>query len=402
MVILFAAIGAFFCLATPASAQAWPPVDYRVSASQNQITVTHSGFGNGNNGDLTIYSAGNGIIGFSAGGRTFSYNASPSVTGGVAVSLSAIGEIIIQMGDGDDIVRVGGFSYSLPSLTINGGTGNDTVLFEGEINFAHLKNLNVDLQDDDANPGIDDVFLGQNARLATILGGSVLDDGKITIRCSRTVLLEAGSRIQTQHGALTVEANWQATPTTGNFHGIHSNGTSRSIGDGRIALRGRGGNAPGGFQYGIYLTGAGATFSAGLAASTLEVYGIGGTNPGALLVIIQRLLEIAHRRTLRRRDQRITVGEAIQLHLLIPRRSHRFQRARRIFGDFILQRIKLQPDILPLGIIRLQRPQRRRSKSGSSKSGKKLTAVHKMEFGISAGSEPGLRPRKGGLRRHHA
>ena len=104
------------------------------------------------------------------------------------------------------------------ALTINGGKGNDTINLNGPISFASGKDLNVDLQDDDASPGTDAISLGSNADL--ILQGS----GKATLKASKSISLTAGSSIVTASGEILLEANQQSAPTSGDFIGINLDG----------------------------------------------------------------------------------------------------------------------------------------------------------------------------------
>ena len=56
---------------------------------------------------------------------------------------------------------------TMPSLTINGGIGDDTVNMNGDITFAANASLDLDLQNDDVTPGIDIVTVAASADEAT-------------------------------------------------------------------------------------------------------------------------------------------------------------------------------------------------------------------------------------------
>jgi len=64
--------------------------------------------------------------------------------------------------------------------------------------------------------------------------------GAIDVRVSKSVI--AGGRLQTQNGNMTVEANRQATATSGAFTGVGiSGGTIQTTGTGNISIKGTGG-----------------------------------------------------------------------------------------------------------------------------------------------------------------
>jgi hypothetical protein len=117
-----------------------------------------------------------------------------------------------QLSPGDNA-----FAVPTGSLTINGGTGNDTVNLNADITFVADNYLEVDLQDDDGTPGIDQIHVGTNANL--VLSGT----GAATLKASRNITLASGSRIETVNGMITLEANQQATQTAGNFVGLAAN-----------------------------------------------------------------------------------------------------------------------------------------------------------------------------------
>ena len=57
----------------------------------------------------------------------------------------------------NDSISVGALATNYPSLTINGNEGNDTVNFTGNVTFGAAASLDVNLQNDDPTPGIDNV-----------------------------------------------------------------------------------------------------------------------------------------------------------------------------------------------------------------------------------------------------
>ena len=80
-------------------------------------------------------------------GLVFSVNGSPVSGSSGNLPLTGITSITLNTGDGDDAININGFAGSLPSLTINGDSGSDSVYFSGPIAFAPNANLIVDLRD---------------------------------------------------------------------------------------------------------------------------------------------------------------------------------------------------------------------------------------------------------------
>ncbi len=228
------------------------------------------------NGDvLTISEPAAGRIQFAATGRTFSEDGGMTVsTSPSNVSLTGITGIFVNASAGDDTINVGSFpSSTFPGLTLNGGTGNDTVNLTGDIIFATDASLDVDLQNDDSDPGTDVVNLAANANVVT--GGN----GTITVKASKTIVLNAGSSFETVNGGVTLEANLQATPASGAFIGVNvSNALIRSTGSGQISVAGRGGDS-GTSQFGV-LVSLGGTISGGTTGTT-TVSGFGGASTSA-------------------------------------------------------------------------------------------------------------------------
>jgi hypothetical protein len=242
--------------------------DYIISTSFNSIIITD----NAGNSDVLNVSENGSNIQFATDLDTRTY----SIDGGVVTPFSTPANlpyagritVVIDAGAGDDFINIGAFTANFPVLTINGGTGNDVVNFNGSINFASNSNLNVDLQDDNANPGVDRVVLATNAVL-TLQGTATA-----TMKVSQDVVLNTGAGIVTINGNLTVEANQQASATSGNFVGIDINGgLLRVTGIGLLTVKGRGGNV-GGTNAGIYLQNAGKI--EGGSSGMVTVQGTGG------------------------------------------------------------------------------------------------------------------------------
>ncbi len=238
--------------------------DYTVTTAGGVLTVTDV---SGNGDILALSQPSAGDILFTATGRNFSLNGgATTVNNSGNISLSGITSVVVNAAAGADTITLTSFSGSFPALTLNGGTGDDTITFNGDITFAGGANLNVDLQDDDANPGVDRITFGSGADLS--LSGT----GAATLKASRDVALGNGT-IDTVNGALTIEANQQAVPTTGDFTGVSLNGSIAATGAGEITVKGRGGDS-GTSCYGIENRG----IISGGTAGTLIVQGTGGTS----------------------------------------------------------------------------------------------------------------------------
>jgi hypothetical protein len=246
--------------------------DYSVVTASNAIIVTDL---SGNGDALTVGNPGVGLIEFVAAGRTFSVDGGPLLTNGSGglIYTNALNRITVNAGAGDDSIQINGFPGGLPTLEINGGSGNDTVHFNGGINFAPGASLVVDLQDDAASPGEDAVHIANYVHLVTSGAGG------ITIRCSRNVVVDNFASLESQDGALTVEANQQATPTTGEFIGVRVRGSVWVYGEGALTVRGRGGTSAASSQHGIFVEGATASIYGGYAAPAV-IEGTSGASPG--------------------------------------------------------------------------------------------------------------------------
>lgn len=208
--------------------------DYTVTTTGNAIIVTDI---SGNTDTLTMSEPSVGNIKFAAPGRNFSVNGGANILGDSGnLSLTGINNITVNQGGGDDTFNAGAFTPSLPSLTINGGVGNDRVNFTGNLTFASNSNLDVDLQNDDPSPGIDSVFFDLNTNV--ILSGT----GAVTIKVSQKISFTIAT-VQVVNGDITLEANQQAVATSGDFLGVQLSAatTLTTSGTGKISLKGKGG-----------------------------------------------------------------------------------------------------------------------------------------------------------------
>jgi hypothetical protein len=247
--------------------------EYTVTTSGGAIVVNDLA---GNADTLAITEPSSGTIKFAAAGRVFLVNNSTLITGDTGtLTLSGINSITLNQGIGDDTVNVGAFTsiLTVPSLTINGDAGNDTVNFNGSITFAANANLDVNLQNDTATPGVDTINV--TAQLITSNAGA------IDMRASRSVTVGSGGRLQIQNGNLTVQANQQTTPTSGAFTGVLINGgLIQGIGSGAISISGRGGNS-GDNQIGVAVQAGGSVLAFGATSITIAGTGGAGANGNA-------------------------------------------------------------------------------------------------------------------------
>lgn len=228
-----------------------PVVYYTITTTGGNLVITD----NCNNGETLTLSENAGNIRIENFNPTRTYQ----IDGGAITAFSTPAEvpiagllsITVNAEGGDDIINLGAFSANLPSLTLNGGTGNDQVNFNGDITFATNANLDLDLQNDDALPGADRVALGANVDVLT------QGMGTITVKVSRDIELATGSTLQTTNGAITLEANQQAVSTNEAFAGITIEGTIGSVGAGAVTVIGKAGSA-GNNTSGVRIYGANA------------------------------------------------------------------------------------------------------------------------------------------------
>ncbi|MBK8390180.1 MAG: hypothetical protein IPL23_13280 [Saprospiraceae bacterium] len=185
-----------------------------------------------------------------------------------AVGISGLTSISVNTQGGNDKIIIDSFSTSLPNLTINGGLGDDTLNFKGNITLIPGANLDVDMQNDEINPGLDNVLFSTNAKISLVGLGTAI------IKVSRNISFSANSSLLTEDGNITLEANQQTLPSNGNFSGIDVNGSViQNTGNGLILIKGMGGNA--GFKNtGVNVQNGGQII--GGQTGSVEVSGTGG------------------------------------------------------------------------------------------------------------------------------
>ncbi len=235
--------------------------DYTVSTTGNTITVTDT---SGNSDTLDVTQPASGQIRFAAPGRSFSVNGAAPITGNSGdLSLASVTMITVSANAGADTINVGAFAgSSFPELQIQGGSSTDTVNLNGDISFGADKFLDVFSET---------MTVAANANLITSGTGGMFID------CSRNIVLNSGSSLETTNGDLTIKANQQTTAMTGDFKGLELNGaTLRSNGTGNVTALGRGGNdAANGIQLGISLFNAAKIIG---GSGYVDVIGTGGAS----------------------------------------------------------------------------------------------------------------------------
>ena len=275
-------------------AQSGSPGDTLTVTGGSNNTITHT-FNNANDGSIQIdtiniqytglepvtdnMAAVDRVFTFTGGAETITLADAAganmtidSTLGEIVTFANPTGSLTINAGTGADTVTIASVdtAYNV-DLTINGDDGNDTVNLNADITFAANENLNVDLANDAVAGDVDAINVGTNANLS--LSGT----GAATLGASRNIALAAGSSITTANGALTLNANQQASPTSGIFFGIDVNAATVQVtGNGTLALNGKGGNV-GGIQIGVHVRNAGVVQG---GSGTLTVQGTGGAGTG--------------------------------------------------------------------------------------------------------------------------
>ncbi len=99
-----------------------------------------------------------------------------------------------------------------------------------------------------------------------------------TFVTAKNIVLPSGTGWGAAASDITLRANQQTTPTTGNFAGIDMDNATIGSTSGKITLLGRGGDDSSGFQYGVFIRG-GSNVSAG-SSDSVTVNGTGGASDG--------------------------------------------------------------------------------------------------------------------------
>ena len=255
------------------------PADYTISTTGGVLTITDV---SGNGETLNISENGANIrFATVPATRTYSLNggATTAFSTPADVALSEVSSIVVNTEVGDDIISIGEFNITnlLPSLTINGGAGDDHVNFNGDITFAADANLDVDLQNDTATPGIDAVDFSSGANL--ILSGT----GTATLKVSKGVRLDNNASLETSNGNLIVDSN-RGTAVVGGFYCVLVDGaTLRVNGTGVLSIKGKSENLPSVPVpvYGVYVRNGGVISGGTSGTATIEGVGFSMIGSGA-------------------------------------------------------------------------------------------------------------------------
>ena len=263
------------------------PADYSLSTNGVEVILADIG---GKDDDLVVVTFGEAILVsssnrvFTADGVNFSTSLALSVGEGQTLNFRCAGS---------DTIYFDTASSMLPTLSVNGGTTDDSITLGGTILLKPGVHLDVNLQDDAASPGLDRITLADNARICAT-GNSM-----IVLKASRDVEVASGASVETEDGNIIIEANQQLNASSGNFSGVRVMGPASvsppdgscsgscscgaigalaARGNGGIMIMGRGGDDPGGDQPGVVV---GGTIHGG-NGSGVTVVGQGGGSAGWL------------------------------------------------------------------------------------------------------------------------
>jgi len=103
--------------------------------------------------------------------------------------------------------------------------------------------------------------------------------GSFSVTAARSISLEALASITTSNGNLSLSANQQVLPTSGNFIGIDlNNAVVQTTGTGSLTIAGRGGDDAAGFQAGVQVRNGGDII--GGTSGPASITGTGGNSSG--------------------------------------------------------------------------------------------------------------------------
>ncbi|MEO8148744.1 MAG: hypothetical protein ABI723_13960, partial [Bacteroidia bacterium] len=235
--ILFVCSFALLCISYSAKAQ-----DYTITTTSTTITVNHT---TGLLNFLFINTSGTNLHISVPTGYTSTYSINGGAitmfsTANAFIPLAGIMGITVNGGTGADSIEMFGASAGLPNLTINGGEGNDYVeFFGGVVTFIPNANLDIDLQNDDPNPGEDEIVIYSHP---VNLSGT----GSATLKASKGIRFNSGGQLNTINGNIIIEANQQPVAVTNNYWGIFMyNAKIEATGSGRVNIKARGGSING-------------------------------------------------------------------------------------------------------------------------------------------------------------
>jgi CSLREA domain-containing protein len=173
------------------------------------------------------------------------------------------GSLKINRGNATDTLVVNALPDFTASLTIgSAGSEFSTITFAGAMTLAADKNLA-----GNATGTINCSTAGSD--LATVGAGT------IALTTARDIVFASGSSLSVVDGALTLNANQQASPTAGNFGGLDVSGaTIQSTGTGNIVMNGRGGMGTNTGLYGVRVLSSGQIKAT--TTGSVTITGVGG------------------------------------------------------------------------------------------------------------------------------
>ena len=174
------------------------------------------------------------------------------------------GTATIKPGNAADTLTVNDLSFRdfLANLAI-GAAGSEfsSVTFAGTLTLAGGKSVSANATGTISLPN------STSNIVSNTTGGAV------TLTTARNISLSSGSRISTFGGPITLSANQQAMPTSGNFVGVDINGGEIEAPNSVLIIKGRGGDDSSGSQHGVRLR-SNAIVSGG--HSGLQITGVAG------------------------------------------------------------------------------------------------------------------------------
>ena len=130
-----------------------------------------------------------------------------------------------------------------------------------------------------------------NVALTNPAAGSIAFNGATSFTGSNAlnastsdfIVANSGSSITTDSGGITLSANQQVTPTSGNFIGINVNNATVESTTGAVTLTGKGGNT-GSNNYGVEIQAGGKVQATGASPALLSITGSAddGTSAGIM------------------------------------------------------------------------------------------------------------------------
>jgi hypothetical protein len=203
----------------------------------------------GGTGTLSFALAPNESMAIVSNGSTYTFSSNQSFTNGGVTNtgdFSSFGSTSLTL-LASGVAR---YTTAISITDTSGASANDTVTFNGSGANSYANNFNVAL----ANPAAGPISFNGTSSFS---GASTL-----TATTTDFIAVNSGATVQTSSGNLTLSANQQATPTSGNFVGINVNGATVQSGTGNVLLEGTGGNS-GSSQYGVEIQAGGKVQTTG-------------------------------------------------------------------------------------------------------------------------------------------